>query len=110
MCVSCCQTDKDEVNIPLPNVKGKVLSKVIEYMRYHNGNPAKEIDRPLKSANMREVVTDWDADFVEVDDEVLFDLILVRRVDGRGLICFSFQGVTIGVSFFLFDRRRITWT
>ena len=65
--------------MPLPNVKGKVLAKVIEYLRFHNGNPAKEIDRPLKSANMREVVAEWDADFVEVDDELLFDLILAAN-------------------------------
>ena len=48
-------------------------------MRYHAGNPAKEIDRPLKSANMREVVSEWDADYVEVDDEMLFDLILAAN-------------------------------
>jgi S-phase kinase-associated protein 1 len=71
--------DKEERQIPLPNVKSKILAKVIEYMRYHAGNPAKEIDRPLKSANMREVVSEWDADYVEVDDEMLFDLILAAN-------------------------------
>eukprot|EP00474_Spongospora_subterranea_P008430 CRZ08888.1 hypothetical protein [Spongospora subterranea] len=49
------ESDKDETNIPLPNVKGAILEKVIKYMRYHNGNPAKEIEKPLKSNNMREV-------------------------------------------------------
>ena len=49
--------DKEEKEIPLPNVKGKILAKVIEYLKYHSGNPAKDIERPLKSANMREVVS-----------------------------------------------------
>lgn len=71
--------DSSEKNIPLPNVSGKILTKVIEYLKYHLGNPAKEIERPLKSANMREVVAEWDADFVEIDDETLFDLILAAN-------------------------------
>lgn len=71
--------DKSENDIPLPNVKSKILAKVIEYLKYHDKNPAKEIERPLKSANMREVCSEWDAEFVEVDDETLFDLILAAN-------------------------------
>jgi hypothetical protein len=84
----CLISDKEERLIPLPNVKSKILVKVIEYMRYHAGNAAKEIDRPLKSANMREVVSEWDADFVDVDDETLFDLILVRCHIFLIVLCF----------------------
>jgi len=68
--------DKKEKNIPLINVKSAILEKVIEYMKFHHKNPAKEIEKPLKSSNMREVVSDWDANFVEVDQETLFELIL----------------------------------
>lgn len=71
--------DKDETRIPLPNVKGHVLEKVVAYLDHHAGNPAKEIDRPLRSANMKEVVEEWDADFVDVDQEVLFELILAAN-------------------------------
>merc|ERR1739840_55216 len=52
---------------------------VIKYMQYHHTNPAKEIEKPLKSANMREVVSEWDANFVEVDQETLFELILAAN-------------------------------
>jgi S-phase kinase-associated protein 1 len=83
--------DQDEKAIPLPNVKSAVLKKVIEYLRYHVDNPPKEIEKPLKSQNMAEVcwflnhgnktrsqvVSQWDADFVNVEQEVLFELILV---------------------------------
>ena len=51
--------------------------QVVGYMKYHVDNAAKEIEKPLKSANMNEVVCQWDADFVDVDQEVLFELILV---------------------------------
>merc|ERR1719361_3182278 len=71
--------DKDETEIPLPNVKSLVLKKVIEYMTYHLKQPAKEIEKPLKSANMREVVGEWDATFVETDQETLFELILAAN-------------------------------
>jgi len=71
--------DKEEKEIPLPNVKGPVLNKVVSYMKYHAENPAKEIEKPLKSANMAEVVSQWDAEFVDVDQELLFELILAAN-------------------------------
>jgi len=71
--------DKEEKEIPLPNVKGTVLKKVVEYMTYHVDNLPKEIEKPLKSANMTEVVPKWDADFVDVDQELLFELILAAN-------------------------------
>lgn len=71
--------DKDEKEIPLPNVKAAVLQKVVQYMRYHADNPAKEIEKPLKSQNMAEAVSKWDADFVDVDQELLFELILAAN-------------------------------
>lgn len=71
--------DKDESEIPLPNVKAPVLKKVTQYMKYHHDNPPKEIDKPLKSSSMNEVVSQWDADFVEVDQELLFELILAAN-------------------------------
>jgi len=71
--------DSTETNIPLPNVKGSVLGKVVQYMKYHADNPGKEIEKPLKSQNMNEVVMQWDADFVEVDQELLFELILAAN-------------------------------
>jgi len=71
--------DKEEKEIPLPNVKSKVLQKVISYLKYHAENPVKEIEKPLKSANMSEVVSQWDADFVDVEQEMLFELILAAN-------------------------------
>ena len=49
--------DKDADDIPLLNVKSAVLKKVVEYMRYHAENPPKDIEKPLKSPNMAEVVS-----------------------------------------------------
>ena len=68
-----------DTDIPLPNVKGQILKKVIDYMQYHHENPPKDIEKPLKSATMNEVVSKWDAQFVEVPQETLFELILAAN-------------------------------
>ena len=66
------QDDADETQeIPLPNVKATVLSKVIEFCTHHHANPMAEIEKPLKSANMHEVVVEWDANFVDIVREVV---------------------------------------
>ena len=49
--------DQSEKEIPLPNVRGEILKKVIKFLEYHHKTPMKEIEKPLKSSNMREVST-----------------------------------------------------
>ena len=62
--------EEQEQEIPLVNVKSKVLGKVIEFCKYHTENgPMKEIEKPLKSPNMSEVVAEWDANFVSIDQK-----------------------------------------
>jgi len=72
--------DDDEVTeIPLPNVKATVLAKVIEFCSHHKQEPMTEIEKPLKSAVMGEVVQKWYADFVNVEQVLLFELILAAN-------------------------------
>ena len=59
--------------IPLPNVTGKILSKVAEYCKKHVEAP-KDGDKVTE-----EDLKAFDADFVKVDLGTLFDLILVRN-------------------------------
>ncbi|KAF7129020.1 hypothetical protein RHSIM_Rhsim10G0208000 [Rhododendron simsii] len=71
------QTIKDMICadrvIPLPNVTSKILAKVIEYCKKHVETPNTE-DRFAED----ELET-WDAEFVKVDQPVLFDLILAAN-------------------------------
>ncbi|KAL8008911.1 putative S-phase kinase-associated protein [Plasmopara halstedii] len=54
--VNLVSMDGDSFEIPLPNVKSPVLSKVIEFCSHHNNNPMREIEKPLKSADMHDVL------------------------------------------------------
>ena len=73
------EDEEDTQEIPLPNVKSHVLAKVIEFCRHYAEEPMSEIEKPLKSANMHEVVQEWYANYVDVDQELLFELILAAN-------------------------------
>ncbi len=64
-----------DATIPLPNVNGFILGKVIEYCKYHVDAVKKTDDKPAKA---EDDIATWDKEFVAVDQPVLFDLILVR--------------------------------
>ena len=63
-------TDMD-VPVPLPMVNSKTLTKVIEYCTYHHA-----ADKEEKPEDEQKV---WDREFLKVDDEGLFSLILASN-------------------------------
>jgi len=66
--------------IPLPNVKSNILQKVIEYCKHHKDTPVEDIQKPLKSHNLVECgVSEWDNEFVNIEQEILFELILAAN-------------------------------
>lgn len=71
--------DDETPEIPLMNVKSTILKKVIEFCEHHKQNPMQEIEKPLKSQNLADVVQKWYADFVDVEQVFLFDLVLAAN-------------------------------
>jgi len=71
--------DDNTPEIPLPNVKATVLKKVIEFCTHYSAEPMDEIEKPLKSSSMAQVVQRWYAEFVDVDQALLFELILAAN-------------------------------
>lgn len=69
------ESDEDVQEIPLPNVKAAVLEKVIEYCTRYQTEPMTAIVTPLKSSRIEEVVQKWYADYVQVDQVLLFELV-----------------------------------
>lgn len=58
------------------DVKTATLAKIVEYMEHYKDTKAPEIEKPLRSSDMTQVVPEWDAAFVDVSQELLFELIL----------------------------------
>jgi len=74
------EKDEEEIQeIPLPAVKSTILAKIVEFMNHYKTEPMTEITKPIKSNNMSEVVQEWYANFVNVEQEVLFELILAAN-------------------------------
>lgn len=66
--------------VPLPNVPGKILSKVIEYCKFHVDN-SRDANKPSSSQGVKsdEEVKTWDADFMKIDQSTLFEVILAAN-------------------------------
>ncbi|KAE9458940.1 hypothetical protein RHGRI_021486 [Rhododendron griersonianum] len=77
--------------IPLPNVTSGVLSKVIEYCKKHAESPA-ALDNDDRAAD--DALKTFDAEFVDVDQGLLFDLILAANyLDIKSLLDLTCQTV-----------------
>jgi len=63
--------DQEEIN--LPNVKGRELEKVLEFCRYHYTS-----DKPDSGVSENDK-KQWDENFVKVDKESLFSLIMAAN-------------------------------
>lgn len=62
--------DQIKVPIPLPNVSGKILEKLIEYCQYY-------YDNKISADYKKDDITDWERSYCEIDQSFLFELILV---------------------------------
>mmetsp|Transcript_78238 Transcript_78238/g.217262 ORF Transcript_78238/g.217262 Transcript_78238/m.217262 type:complete len:133 (+) Transcript_78238:1-399(+) len=73
------QDENEAQDIPLPNVKAIELGKVIEFCKHYQEEEMKEIDKPLKCNDMKKMVQEWYADFVDLEQQPLFRLILAAN-------------------------------
>jgi S-phase kinase-associated protein 1 len=88
--------------IPLPNVTGKILAKILEYCRKHAhqasaeaaGTAAAEGSSSSASVTSKDELAEFDKAFVDVDQATLFDLILATNyLDVPGLMDLACQKV-----------------
>ncbi|GMY05434.1 SKP1-like protein 1B [Fagus crenata] len=67
--------------IPLPNVKSETLARVIEYCKNHVHSSES------KSESDSKALQTWDAEFINVDQNILFELIMAANyLDIKGLL------------------------
>lgn len=85
--------DDQSEQIPLPQITEKTIRRVIAYLEHlEAGNASPEIERPLRSNDIRDVVTDWMADFItkDITDDEVQDLILAANfLDIKCLLALS---------------------
>jgi S-phase kinase-associated protein 1 len=66
--------------IPLPNVSGPVLEKVIEYVTHYYENPDPEAEKRTEAERRSAEIPEWDKNFcAELNMEGLFNLILAAN-------------------------------
>lgn len=60
--------------IALNEVDEKSMELIIKYLNKWKGESPPEIEKPLKSSNLKEVTDEWSADFVDLDIDTLTGL------------------------------------
>jgi Skp1 family protein with oligomerisation domain len=63
--------------IPIMNVNDAVLKKVIEWCEHHKSDPPASQDEDEASRKKMTEIDEWDQKFMQVDQEMLFEIILV---------------------------------
>ncbi|CZT11648.1 probable SKP1-kinetochore protein complex CBF3, subunit D [Rhynchosporium agropyri] len=65
--------------VPIPNVNESVLKKVIEWCEHHKADPATTTDDDSDSRKKTTDIEEWDQKFMQVDQEMLFEIILASN-------------------------------
>jgi len=66
-------------SIPIPNVNEAVLKKVIEWCIHHRGDPPSTDADDTDSRKKTTDIDEWDVKFMQVDQEMLFEIILASN-------------------------------
>ncbi|TAQ88292.1 hypothetical protein B7494_g3376 [Chlorociboria aeruginascens] len=65
--------------VPIPNVNEPVLKKVIEWCEHHKADPPVSPDDDSDSRKKTTDIEEWDQKFMQVDQEMLFEIILASN-------------------------------
>jgi len=68
-----------ETDVPIPNVNESVLKKVIEWCDHHKTDPPASADDDSDSRKKTTDIDEWDQKFMQVDQEMLFEIILASN-------------------------------
>jgi len=63
--------------IPLPNVEGNILLKVVEYMKHYTENPV--VESKDEKADKTTDISGWDLEYCQLDQPTLFKVILASN-------------------------------
>ena len=69
----------DDAEVPLNNVKSNILKKIKDYLEHYQESEPQEIERPLASQNYQECVEAWDYEYINVELDLIFEIILAAN-------------------------------
>jgi S-phase kinase-associated protein 1 len=69
----------DDPEVPLHNVKSDILQKIVLYLENYKDSEPKEIEKPLPSNNFNECIDAWDYQFIDLELDVIFQIILAAN-------------------------------
>ncbi len=64
---------EDNTEVPLPDVNGKTLKRIVDYLIHYENSEPKAIPKPLKNSHIDEILDEWDYNFiieVPLDDSI----------------------------------------
>lgn len=86
--------------IQLPYIHSTTIEKLVSWMEYHKNIPPMTISRPLPHSNLKTIVGSWDADFMDCDLDLIYDLLLASNFLGilslLELCCAKIASLMIG--------------
>eukprot|EP00461_Guttulinopsis_vulgaris_P008699 UN08753 len=75
-----CLGKNQDFELPLRHIRYHTLDRVVRYMKHHDvNNPPKDIEKPLRSPILSEIVSQWDADLVELTIDQVFELLMAAQ-------------------------------
>ncbi|KAI5310821.1 hypothetical protein KEM55_000481 [Ascosphaera atra] len=70
---------EQEEAVPISNVNETVLRKVIEWCEHHKNDPVTSDNDDTESRRRTTDIDEWDQKFMQVDQEMLFEIILAAN-------------------------------
>jgi S-phase kinase-associated protein 1 len=73
-------TDDKNTTVPLLEVTHVILLEVVEFMKFHENNPVKTFELPIKTNKIEDHADDWDVLFVNgMDQDTLISVLLAAN-------------------------------
>ena len=76
---SILDSKEDEIEFNVNKVNGDILKKIVEYLEHYKNEEPKEIERPLPSSKFEECVDKWDFDYIDINLDTVFEIILASN-------------------------------
>lgn len=73
--------DDDDERVPeiLLDVTKRVLDLVVIFLNKHKDDPMKEIQKPIPTNDLKAIVGEWDANFIDLEEGEIFEVFLAAK-------------------------------